>query len=161
MVLACFVGAADLAEAQDVTVPYTFTNGEDANALNANFTAIVDGVNIALANRTTDCAAAGGTWDAGTSTCNGKVVHEIAWGFSVQNTLTVAPGDDINFLFSGTVHNVYQITSASCDASTCTGWSSLAESGPYTYTVPNDQWDDLCFYCNKPGHCPLGAYKCP
>ena len=41
-----------------------------------------------------------------------------------------------------------------CDASTSTGGSSLAESGPYTYNVPNDQQDDLCFYCAKPGHCP-------
>ncbi len=48
-----------------------FTNGTtaDADEVNANFTAVVDGVNTALANRATDCAGAGGTWDAGTSTC--------------------------------------------------------------------------------------------
>ena len=49
----------------------TFTNGTtaDADEVNANFTAVVDGVNTALANRATDCAGAGGTWNAGTSTC--------------------------------------------------------------------------------------------
>ena len=36
---------------------------------NANFTALETGVNTALANRATDCAGAGGTWNAGTSTC--------------------------------------------------------------------------------------------
>ena len=48
-----------------------FTNGTtaDADEVNANFTAVVDGVNTALANRATDCAGAGGTWEAGTSTC--------------------------------------------------------------------------------------------
>ena len=55
----------------DVTGLTQFTNGTtaDADEVNANFTAVVDGVNTALANRATDCAGAGGTWDAGTSTC--------------------------------------------------------------------------------------------
>ena len=55
----------------DVTGLTKFTNGTTANAdeVNANFTAVVNGVNTALANRATDCAGAGGTWDAGTSTC--------------------------------------------------------------------------------------------
>ena len=50
---------------------YQFENGTtaDANEVNANFTALVDGVNTALSNRETDCVAAGGTWDAGTSAC--------------------------------------------------------------------------------------------
>ena len=54
-----------------VTVPNTFTNGTtaDADQVNANFTALETGVNTALANRATDCAGAGGTWNAGTSTC--------------------------------------------------------------------------------------------
>ncbi len=55
----------------DVTGLTQFTNGTtaDADEVNANFTAVVDGVNTALANRATDCAGAGGTWEAGTSTC--------------------------------------------------------------------------------------------
>ena len=54
-----------------VAVPNTFTNGTTANAdeVNANFTELETGVNTALANRATDCAGAGGTWNAGTSTC--------------------------------------------------------------------------------------------
>ena len=55
----------------DVTGLTQFTDGTTANAdeVNANFTAVVNGVNTALANRATDCAGAGGTWNAGTSTC--------------------------------------------------------------------------------------------
>ena len=54
-----------------VSVPNTFTNGTtaDADQVNANFTALETGVNTALANRATDCEGAGGTWNAGTSTC--------------------------------------------------------------------------------------------
>jgi len=54
-----------------VAVPNIFTNGTtaDADEVNANFTALETGVNTALANRATDCAGAGGTWNAGTSTC--------------------------------------------------------------------------------------------
>ena len=53
-----------------VSVPNTFTNGTtaDANEVNANFAALETAVNTALANRATNCAALGGTWDAATST---------------------------------------------------------------------------------------------
>jgi hypothetical protein len=37
--------------------------------MNANFDAVLNGLNAALTNRATDCAGAGGTWDPGTSTC--------------------------------------------------------------------------------------------
>ena len=59
------------ANAQTVSVPNTLNDGSvaDADAMNANFTELEVGVNAALANRATDCAAAGGTWDPGTSTC--------------------------------------------------------------------------------------------
>ena len=55
----------------DVTGLTQFTNGTTTNAdeVNANFTAVVNGVNTALTNRATDCAGAGGAWNAGTSTC--------------------------------------------------------------------------------------------
>jgi hypothetical protein len=141
MVLASFVGAADLAEAQGVTVPNTFTNGQvadatqvnenfaalttaldvtvpnsfansgiaDANQVNSNFTALKiavdtftndlaaatsatetaftngfleaeDSIDITIDNAAAEavaaaaagsaaCTQAGGTWDAGTSTC--------------------------------------------------------------------------------------------
>lgn len=51
MVLASFVGTADLAEAQ-VTIPNTFTNGEVAEAaeVNANFTALADALDVTVPN---------------------------------------------------------------------------------------------------------------
>lgn len=51
MVLASFVGAADLAEAQ-VTIPYTFTNGEvaDAAEVNANFSALANALDVTVPN---------------------------------------------------------------------------------------------------------------
>ena len=54
-----------------VGVPYTLTNGTTSlpEHVDANFTTLVDALNTALANRATDCAGAGGSWDAGTSTC--------------------------------------------------------------------------------------------
>ena len=49
MVLASFVGAADLAEAQ-VTIPNTFTNGEvaDAGEVNANFSALANALDVTV-----------------------------------------------------------------------------------------------------------------
>jgi len=51
MVLATFVGAADLAEAE-VTIPNTFTNGEvaDAAEVNANFSALADALDVTVPN---------------------------------------------------------------------------------------------------------------
>jgi hypothetical protein len=51
MVLASFVGAADLAEAQ-VTIPNTFTNGEvaDAGEVNANFSALANALDVTVPN---------------------------------------------------------------------------------------------------------------
>jgi len=82
-----------------VTVPYTFANGTTANAdeVNANFTAVVDGVNTALANRATDCAGAGGTWEAGTSTCTpapaASSYNCFVGGFCAQAAIEFPPGD--------------------------------------------------------------------
>jgi hypothetical protein len=52
MVLASFVGAADLAEAQGVTVPNTFTNGEvaDATQVNDNFAALTTALDVTVPN---------------------------------------------------------------------------------------------------------------
>ena len=51
MVLASFVGAADLAEAQ-VTIPNLFTNGEvaDAGEVNANFSALANALDVTVPN---------------------------------------------------------------------------------------------------------------
>ena len=75
-----------------VSVPNTFTNGTtaDADQVNANFTALETGVNTALANRATDCAGAGGTWEAGTSTCTAAYNCFVA-GFCAQAAFDFPP----------------------------------------------------------------------
>ena len=88
----------------DVTGLTQFTNGTtaDADEVNANFTAVVDGVNTALSNRATDCAGAGGTWDAGTSTCTAASSYNcFVGGFCAQAAIDFPPAE---FGYS----NVYQ-----------------------------------------------------
>ena len=78
----------------DVTGLTQFTNGTtaDADEVNANFTAVVDGVNTALANRATDCAGAGGTWNAGTSTCTAASSYNcFVGGFCSQAAIDFPP----------------------------------------------------------------------
>jgi hypothetical protein len=77
----------------DVTGLTQFTNGTtaDADEVNANFTAVVDGVNTALANRATDCAGAGGTWNAGTSTCTEGFYNCFIGGFCAQAAIDYPP----------------------------------------------------------------------
>ena len=77
-----------------VAVPHTFTNGAtaDADQVNANFTELETGVNTALANRATDCAAVGGTWDAGTSSCTAGY-NCFAGGFCSQAAIGFPPAD--------------------------------------------------------------------
>ena len=77
-----------------VAVPNTFTNGTtaDADQVNANFTALETGVNTALANRATDCAGAGGTWNAGMSTCTPNPTYNcFVGGFCAQAAIDWSP----------------------------------------------------------------------
>ena len=77
-----------------VSVPNTFTNGTtaDADQVNANFTALETGVNTALANRATDCAGAGGTWNPGTSTCTAASNYNcFVGGFCSQAAIDYPP----------------------------------------------------------------------
>ena len=80
-----------------VAVPNIFTNGTtaDADEVNANFTALETGVNIALDNRAADCAGAGGTWDAGTSTCTPAAdpYNCLFGGFCSQAAIDFPPAD--------------------------------------------------------------------
>jgi len=81
-----------------VAVPNIFTNGTtaDADEVNANFTELETGVNTALANRATDCAGAGGTWEAGTSTCTpapaASSYNCFVGGFCAQAAIDLPPG---------------------------------------------------------------------
>ena len=85
--------------ANPVSVPHTFTNGTPANAdhVNANFTELETGVTNALNNRATDCAGAGGTWEAGTSTCTpapaASSYNCFVGGFCAQAAIEFPPGD--------------------------------------------------------------------
>jgi len=85
---------APVADAQTVSVPNTLTNGSvaEADLMNADFTAVEDGVNTALANRATDCAGAGGTWNAGTSTCSPASSYNcFIGGFCSQAAIDFSP----------------------------------------------------------------------
>ena len=95
MVLASVIGAADLAEAQGVTVPHTFTNGEvaDAAEVNANFSALAAAVESV-------CTAGGGTWNSVTNTCVAAYDCFIG-GYCAQAALSLPPAQ-----FSYT--NVYE-----------------------------------------------------
>ncbi len=129
----------------DVTGLTQFTNGTtaDADEVNANFTAVVDGVNTALANRATDCAGAGGTWNAGTSTCTPASSYNcFVGGFCAQVAIYFPPA------ISGYT-NVY-------DGDT---WGAGAALEAGCNEAPgNQQWGDGEFYAPLPSNPPVFAY---
>jgi hypothetical protein len=105
----------------DVTGLTQFTNGTPANAdeVNANFTAVVDGVNTALANRATDCAGAGGTWDAGTSTCTPAAApyNCFVGGFCSQAAINFPPATfGYTNVYDGHTQNLEPGLGAGCNA---------------------------------------------
>ena len=71
-------------------------NGTTANAaeVNANFTAVVDGVNTALATRAADCVAVGGTWNAGASTCTAASNDNCFVGGAARRRLLNSPDNE-------------------------------------------------------------------
>jgi len=112
-----------------VTVPYTFTNGTTANAaeVNANFTAVVDGVNTALANRAADCVAAGGTWNAGASTCTAASNYNcFVGGFCSQVAIEFPPATNgYTNLYDGHTQGTEPALGAGCNSSPGSGsWAS-------------------------------------
>jgi hypothetical protein len=52
LVLGCFIGAAGFAEAQDVTIPHTFENGQvaDASEVNENFQGLSNALDVTVPN---------------------------------------------------------------------------------------------------------------
>jgi hypothetical protein len=94
----------------DVIELTQFTNGMPANAdeVNANFTALGEGLYAVLGGHEDVCVAAGGTWDAGTSTCLARVSYD-CWvaGFcsvsaavypsSAHNYINIYEGDTASF----------------------------------------------------------------
>jgi hypothetical protein len=94
--------------------------------VNANFTAVVDGVNTAVANRATDCAGAGGTWDAGTSTCTAaSSYHCFVGGFCAQAAIDFPPAEyGYSNVYQGDTQGAGAALAAGCNASPgSTSWS--------------------------------------
>ena len=132
----------------DVTGLTQFTDGTTANAdeVNANFTAVVNGVNTALANRATDCAGAGGTWDAGTSTCTpapaASSYNCFVGGFCAQMAIDFPPATyGYTNVYDGHTQTTEPALGAACNTSPNStawiyGWSyhplSVTTSPPFT-----------------------------
>ena len=136
LVLGGFLGAADIGQAQGVTVPNTFVNGEvaDATEINANFAAIESAIETAstanasavAAAGSSACAAVGGTWDGSVCTpaaING-LLNSLPAGSSIANNYFVGPHADLTDAnLSGadlTNSNLFgaNLTGASYDAAT-------------------------------------------
>ena len=124
----------------DVTGLTQFTNGTtaDADEVNANFTAVVDGVNTALANRATDCAGAGGTWNAGTSTCTaGSNYSCFIGGFCAQAAIDFPPATNgYTNVYEGAFSNEGAALVAGCNTATPAGraWG-LGFNAALTYNI--------------------------
>ena len=129
----------------DVTGLTEFQNGTAADAaeVNANFTAVVNGVNTALANRATDCAGAGGTWNAGTSACTPAPSYNcFVGGFCTRVALVFPPADHgyIN-VYDGDTNGEGAALAAGCNES-----------------PGNQQWGDGSFYAPFSSNPPIFAY---
>ena len=90
--------------------------------MNANFTAVVDGVDTALANRATDGAGAGGTWSAGTSTCTpgaaGGSYNCFIGGFCSQAAIDFPPAvNGYTNVYDGYSQRTEPALGAGCNAS--------------------------------------------
>jgi hypothetical protein len=88
-----------------VSVPNTFVNGEiaDADEVNANFVAVVEGIaDTALGINATQCAWEGGSWNEATSTCV-LSYNCFAGGFCAQAVISVG-----NLANEVVIPNVYE-----------------------------------------------------
>ena len=107
LVLGGFLGAADIGQAQEVTVPNTFVTGEvaDATEVNANFAAMESAIETAstanasavAAAGSSACAAAGGTWDGSVCTpaANNGLLNSLPAGSIIANDYFVGPNADL------------------------------------------------------------------
>ena len=125
----------------DVTGLTQFTNGAtaDADQANANFTAVVDGVNTALANRATDCAGAGGTWNAGTSICTAASSYNcFIGGFCAQAAIDFPPATFgyVN-VYDGATQSTEPALGAGCNTSSGSAfWTGGREYVDHTCCGP-------------------------
>ena len=126
----------NFAEAQ-VTVPNTFTDGHvsDSVDMNGNFTALVDGVNTALSNRETECAAAGGTGDAEGSRCTAASNYNcFIGGFCAQAAIEHPPSTyGYTNIYEGHTQITEPAVSAGCN--TPPGETNWTEGARYFSTA--------------------------
>jgi len=153
MVLASFVGAADLAEAQ-VTIPNTFTNGEvaDAGEVNANFSALANALDVTVPNS----FANSGIADANQVNSNFDVLKTAVDTFT--NDLAAATSATETAFTNGSVQGA-----ASVDITTDNAAAeavAAAAAGSAACTQAGGTWDagtSTCTPAAAPYNCFIGG----
>ena len=154
MVLASFVGAADLAEAQ-VTIPNTFTNGEvaDAAEVNANFSALANALDVTVPSS----FANSGIADANQVNSNFDVLKTAVDTFT--NDLTAATSATDTAFTNGSIQGV-----ASVDITTDNAAAeavAAAAAGSAACTQAGGTWDagtSTCTPAAAPYNCFIGGF---
>ena len=154
MVLASFVGAADLAEAQ-VTIPNTFTNGEvaDAAEVNANFSALANALDVTVPSS----FANSGIADANQVNSNFDVLKTAVDTFT--NDLTAATSATDTAFTNGSIQGV-----ASVDITTDNAAAeavAAAAAGSAACTQAGGTWDagtSTCTPAATPYNCFIGGF---
>ena len=154
MVLASFVGAADLAEAQ-VTIPNTFTNGEvaDAGEVNANFSALANALDVTVPNS----FANSGIADANQVNSNFDVLKTAVDTFT--NDLAAATSATETAFTNGSVQGA-----ASVDITTDNAAAeavAAAAAGSAACTQAGGTWDagtSTCTPAAAPYNCFIGGF---
>ena len=154
MVLASFVGAADLAEAQ-VTIPNTFTNGEvaDAGEVNANFSALANALDVTVPSS----FANSGIADANQVNSNFDVLKTAVDTFT--NDLAAATSATDTAFTNGSIQGV-----ASVDITTDNAAAeavAAAAAGSAACTQAGGTWDagtSTCTPAAAPYNCFIGGF---
>ena len=151
MVLASFVGAADLAEAQGVTIPNTFTNGEvaDAAEVNANFSALANALDVTVPNS----FANSGIADANQVNSNFDVLKTAVDTFT--NDLAAATSATETAFTNGVIQGA-----ASVDITTDNA-AAEAAAGSAACTQAGGTWDagtSTCTPAAAPYNCFIGGF---
>ena len=154
MVLASFVGAADLAEAQ-VTIPNTFTNGEvaDAAEVNANFSALANALDVTVPSS----FANSGIADANEVNSNFDVLKTAVDTFT--NDLAAATSATETAFTNGSVQGA-----ASVDITTDNAAAeavAAAAAGSAACTQAGGTWDagtSTCTPAAAPYNCFIGGF---
>jgi len=144
MVLASFVGAADLAEAQ-VTIPNTFTNGEvaDAGEVNANFSALADALDVTVPNS----FANSGIADANQVNSNFTALKVAVDTFT--NDLAAATSATETAFTNGSVQGAASVDITTDNAAVCTTAGGTYDAGTDSCSV--DITTDNAAVCTTAG----------